>query len=276
MNGQVVAWDDPPTLDGLTGHAGALPNCRCIPLPIIPEDLGVSREEQGLTEEQMQQMDGLAPEAENAPEVIDVPVLEPEVEELKYSYALDPVDMPVQRGEPIEIDKAKEGTNPDFSKGFQYEYNCQRCVPAYELRRRGYDVESMPVDLKKLRGKNMDRLAVVPQAIFVDENGMELKPNQLFTTAEGQELKKKLRDELLKTAGDARFEIKILWKSKNGHVLVAEKQGDEILFIDPQDASKKDIDWTKVRQNGVSYWRMDNAKFNPNIPISEVIKESRK
>jgi SPP1 gp7 family putative phage head morphogenesis protein len=37
MEGKVVAWDDPPTLDGLTGHAGMLPNCRCYPEPIIPE-----------------------------------------------------------------------------------------------------------------------------------------------------------------------------------------------------------------------------------------------
>lgn len=38
MEGTVVRWDDPPTLDGLTGHAGALPNCRCYVEPIIPDD----------------------------------------------------------------------------------------------------------------------------------------------------------------------------------------------------------------------------------------------
>lgn len=32
MNGKFVKWDDPPTLDNLTGHAGALPNCRCFTL----------------------------------------------------------------------------------------------------------------------------------------------------------------------------------------------------------------------------------------------------
>jgi SPP1 gp7 family putative phage head morphogenesis protein len=37
MNGKVVRWDDPPKLDNLTGHAGALPNCRCYPEPVIPE-----------------------------------------------------------------------------------------------------------------------------------------------------------------------------------------------------------------------------------------------
>lgn len=38
MNGRFVKWGDPPTLDGLTGHAGALPNCRCYPEPVFPED----------------------------------------------------------------------------------------------------------------------------------------------------------------------------------------------------------------------------------------------
>lgn len=37
MEGKFVRWDSPPTLDGLTGHAGALPNCRCYPEPVIPE-----------------------------------------------------------------------------------------------------------------------------------------------------------------------------------------------------------------------------------------------
>ena len=37
MEGRFVAWDDPPDLDGLTGHAGALPNCRCYAEPVIPD-----------------------------------------------------------------------------------------------------------------------------------------------------------------------------------------------------------------------------------------------
>lgn len=38
MQGQVVQWASPPTLDGLRGHAGCLPNCRCHPAPLIPRD----------------------------------------------------------------------------------------------------------------------------------------------------------------------------------------------------------------------------------------------
>lgn len=39
MQGKVVAYDDPPTLDNLTGHAGQLPNCRCWMNPILPKKL---------------------------------------------------------------------------------------------------------------------------------------------------------------------------------------------------------------------------------------------
>lgn len=38
MNGKYVAWNKPPTLDKMTGHAGCLPNCRCYPDPVIPLD----------------------------------------------------------------------------------------------------------------------------------------------------------------------------------------------------------------------------------------------
>jgi SPP1 gp7 family putative phage head morphogenesis protein len=37
MAGQFVAWDQPPTLDNLTGHAGCLPNCRCWAEVVIPK-----------------------------------------------------------------------------------------------------------------------------------------------------------------------------------------------------------------------------------------------
>ena len=38
MNAKYVAWNKPPTLDRMTGHAGCLPNCRCYPEPVIPLD----------------------------------------------------------------------------------------------------------------------------------------------------------------------------------------------------------------------------------------------
>ncbi|HCQ6956045.1 TPA: hypothetical protein OL683_004735 [Citrobacter freundii] len=36
MRNKFVRWDNPPTLDGMTGHAGCLPNCQCWPEVDIP------------------------------------------------------------------------------------------------------------------------------------------------------------------------------------------------------------------------------------------------
>jgi SPP1 gp7 family putative phage head morphogenesis protein len=40
MEGKFVRWDSPPTLDGMTGHAGEFPNCRCYPEPVIHDSAG--------------------------------------------------------------------------------------------------------------------------------------------------------------------------------------------------------------------------------------------
>jgi len=37
MDGEVVAYDNPPTLDGMTGNAGEFPNCRCFGEVILPD-----------------------------------------------------------------------------------------------------------------------------------------------------------------------------------------------------------------------------------------------
>ncbi|MGK8935592.1 phage minor head protein [Pluralibacter gergoviae] len=37
MKDKFVRWDSPPTLDGMTGHAGCLPNCECWSEVQIPE-----------------------------------------------------------------------------------------------------------------------------------------------------------------------------------------------------------------------------------------------
>ena len=57
----------------------------------------------------------------------------------------------VKRGEPMSFEEADGGNvNPNYNNatnekdGQKYFSNCQGCVVAYELRRRGYDVEAAP------------------------------------------------------------------------------------------------------------------------------------
>lgn len=39
LQGMIFSWDDPPTLDdGMTGHPGTFPNCRCFAEPVFEEE----------------------------------------------------------------------------------------------------------------------------------------------------------------------------------------------------------------------------------------------
>ncbi|GHV36226.1 hypothetical protein FACS1894187_10440 [Synergistales bacterium] len=46
MNKKIVAWDNPPIIDGIPTHAGMIKGCRCIAMPLLPEDCGLSYAEQ--------------------------------------------------------------------------------------------------------------------------------------------------------------------------------------------------------------------------------------
>lgn len=49
------------------------------------------------------------------------------------------------KGKPYSIDNALKNVNPNHSYAYsEYSENCQRCVVAYELRRRGYNVTALP------------------------------------------------------------------------------------------------------------------------------------
>lgn len=61
----------------------------------------------------------------------------PEVGKLKQSIG--------EKGSPYSIDNALKNVNPNHNYSYsEYSENCQRCVVAYELRRRGYKVEALP------------------------------------------------------------------------------------------------------------------------------------
>jgi SPP1 gp7 family putative phage head morphogenesis protein len=42
MEGKLVPWGKPPTLDNYTAHCGEFANCRCFPEPIIPDRFGTN------------------------------------------------------------------------------------------------------------------------------------------------------------------------------------------------------------------------------------------
>lgn len=120
-----------------------------------------------------------------------------------------------------------KATNPSYAHGAQWRQNCQRCVPTYEMRRRGFDVVAKPA---KVTGKGelsrTDKVANSWRHVF---EGQTWEPCASGTGREQC-------DRLMREWGDgARAEVYVKWKDKrSSHVFVAENRDGRISYMDPQ------------------------------------------
>ena len=147
----------------------------------------------------------------------------------------------------ISPEDALKGANPKLSVAG--EDNCQCCVPAYELRRRGYDV-------KAIKGMN-DELASKSNSAWINAH-------VIYTKATGKvDIKKQMK----KWGDGARCQISINFKGKKyGHTFVAEQVNGETRFYDPQTHSQDNSDiFRRVESGATKFWRIDNLEPSDKI-----------
>ena len=160
---------------------------------------------------------------EDEPNVIKLKDISQKLKDLIQKKAQWKSKLPVLGGQgtPLSITDALKGTNPKFASGTQYAVNCQRCVQAYELRRRGYDVEALPKPKK-------NNTIVWGNECFVDSSGNT--PSFTFNQSEND-----IRSVLEKASDGSRYIIYTSWKnSRSAHVFIAEKENGIIRYVDPQ------------------------------------------
>lgn len=142
--------------------------------------------------------------------------------------------------------KSLKATNPN-----NYTTNCQRCVPAYEMRRRGYNV--IATDAPK-----DDTIGLYDfRNVFSNAN---------WKTCNGSG-KREITEFLSNSENGTRLEISIITR-KGSHLFCAEKAEGKIIFIDPQSG---DIDVERY----FDYELMDNTSFCriDNLDLSNLIKD---
>lgn len=142
-------------------------------------------------------------------------------------------------------------TNPKWYTvgGTEYSTNCQRCVPAYEMRRRGYDVIASPRDHTKPDPLVADWRNVFENANWIKcpiGNGIEQVKQKMLEWGEG-----------------ARGEVYVTWKNGVSHVFVAENVGGNVILRDPQTALPIDVAFIETSMTEIC--RIDNLKPSPLI-----------
>ena len=156
-------------------------------------------------------------------------------------------------------------TNPNYSKGIKYQRNCQRCVPAYEMRMRGYDVVAKPAVID-----GIDE--------FAEYYWDKVFENAIIEKISKGDGKDEIIAKMIEWGDGARAEVYIKWISNDdfGHVFVAENRFGEIHFLDPQNGTLDVEYYFDTADNGFTkFFRIDNLEPNE-LFITECCKEAAK
>lgn len=170
-----------------------------------------------------------------------------------------------KRGSPIPMETAINTVNPNYGQGREYSLNCQRCIYAYEMQRRGYDVEALPRILKgqDKASENWDRI-------------MDGQTWEHVGRTQNQ-VKNGLLDKMAGYGDGSRAAIYVSWKGRrSAHVFIAEQQNGGTVFLDAQTHQYVDISSYLSRSSPAKTMisRLDNLQ--PTELITECVKKRGK
>ena len=149
-----------------------------------------------------------------------------------------------------------KAVNPNFVPGRngEWENNCQRCVYAYEARRRGIDVEALP------RIQGIDNIAKQWKNICKGAEWQHLGCTNKSTAAND------MNKAMAGYGEESRAVIYVTWENGGAHVFIAEHKNGKTTFIDPQ-SGKTDVAnyFNQAKPDKILYCRIDNLKFSDYI-----------
>lgn len=165
-----------------------------------------------------------------------------------------------KKGTSMAIQDAVKGANPNYSRGSAYGVNCQRCVQAYEFRRRGYDVVAKPKP-------STNNIISWGSECFIQPGAYQYSYQAYALNQTEAAVKKALAN----APDGSRFSIYIKWKRTYGgsaHVFIAEKTGGVVHYLDPQTGNMDASDYfTRGSKGCFGYFRLDDKSLttDPNI-----------
>lgn len=168
------------------------------------------------------------------------------------------------RGTPMSIDKAdRSNTNPRFAEQYGYRINCQSCVPAYEMRRRGYDVEARAYTSGSQAKARRDSTSV-----WTNPNTGRPPARRHVGARDTASTIRRIRDRI---QPGQRYAMEFNWDGQDtGHIVVLERPrkggGNNIIVIDPQTGTKRTIErymGKKIDLRTLAIYRIDHLELNP-------------
>ena len=156
----------------------------------------------------------------------------------------------------MTLDADMAACNPKYSKGGVYKNNCISCALAYDLRRRGYDVEAAPIDTTSAINGSLP----VQLGFYKGE-----KLETFDVPSDNNVAMKQFSDRILKYGDGSRGLLRIRWKNGDGHAAIWEVSGDIVVIRDPQNNTIVNLlDYVR-RAKTFYYFRTDNLELTNKV-----------
>ncbi|MCF2705848.1 hypothetical protein I6E29_00985 [Arcanobacterium haemolyticum] len=154
------------------------------------------------------------------------------------------------------IRDAVEGTNPLFSEGIEYQTNCQRCVVAYEMRRRNFAVTARP------RPLNVNGL---PYSDYDTTEWASAFKSVVIPCGSGSG-EEEILQYLTQWGIGSRAIVQVSWNRSEAHVFIAENLADGVHFFDPQSGRMNVRRYFDLAVRGAtSIMRVDNVEITDHV-----------
>lgn len=169
------------------------------------------------------------------------------------------------KGRSFSIEDSAEGANPHYDHSLTYKEfneNCQRCVVAYEGRRRGYDVTAQPT----YEGDTLSHSFAVGDKRFGNWQGAFQNMKSENVSSNSPQIARRKLEKKMSAYGDGtRGVVSVVWKDgSGGHVFNVEQVKGKTLYIDAQVGAKYEATnlYRNIQTDKVFFFRTDNLRFS--------------
>lgn len=161
----------------------------------------------------------------------------------------------------------QEAINPKYGLGFLYDYsyNCTFCTAAYDLRKRGYDVEANPISMPE--AYTLDSICSwYKGADPVYEQNIKGRTTSVISSEEYSKNRAKILNNSLESHGDgARGHLCLEWSNGGGHDIAWEIENGKVVYRDCQSNMLINIGDTLEYTTTYQYLRTDNLEMTEDI-----------
>lgn len=168
-------------------------------------------------------------------------------------------------------DEHQKAINPKYDLStHDYSMNCSFCTAAYDLRKRGYDVEANPIS--QVEAYTVDDVCSwYKGAQSVSKFTVESYYGSRITKRSEAMTESEMLIKALKSNGDgARGHLALYWKYGGGHDVIWEVENGEVVIRDCQNGRIVDVTEYLDCSSSYDYVRIDNLE-----PTEEVLRTVR-